>query len=487
MKIANRALVAAALCAGAGLAALPSAGGQAGGSAPAVGYDPLGAALDEAAVERAAGRFDAALAAVERGLSYAPRDPDARLARARLLLALSRPVEALDVLDPLIAERGPSARALTERGIALVRVGRSAEGERDLREALTLYPANGPARAELIELLRTGERADEARQQLTRLRLQAPELAWAVAADARLRAGEGHADAALAELEAALGRDDRLGSLRRAAIEIALAAERPGRALDAAAPWLASPETAPDGAALTLAARAARANGRDLDALRASLAALERDDASAAALDGAIELLEQSDRLVETLLRGRLAERDDDVARAWLARRALDDGRLGEALELVGAEPATDELRLLRAEGLRRAGREAEAIAALDVLCVDGGPPRAFYERALARFARGDLDAAATDFERAAVGDLTALAQFNRGAVFDRLGRYTEAAAAYEAAVAADPDLAQAWMQLGNAYHFRLGDRVRAAEAYRRFLAVAGEDAQVRAWLEEVE
>ena len=62
-----------------------------------------------------------------------------------------------------------------------------------------------------------------------------------------------------------------------------------------------------------------------------------------------------------------------------------------------------------------------------------------------------------------------------------------DAAAAYEATVEADPTMGQAWVQLGNAYHFRLGDRARAADAYRRFLELEGEDAQVRAWLEEVE
>ncbi|QDU68569.1 tetratricopeptide repeat protein [Engelhardtia mirabilis] len=452
-----------------------------------VGYDPLASALESSALERAAGHLDTALAAADRALSVAPRDPAAWLVRAELLVDLGRHGEAIEALDELIAARGESARALTARARAKVGAGDRSGAEQDARGALALYPASGPARAELIELLRSSGRPEEARAQLTRLRLQAPDLAWAVASDARLRAAQGHVDAALAELEAALAGDDAIGSVRRATIEIALDAGRAGRAVNAADPWLVAPSSAPDVDALVLAARAARASGRELQALRASLAALDRDGASAAALDATVELLGESDRLVETLLRSRLERDDDNLARAWLGRRALDDGRVGEALELLGEQGATAELQLLRAEALRRGGRESEAIAVLEPLCAAGGPARAFYERALARFALGQLELAAADFERAASGELSGLAQFNRGAVLDRLGRYTEAVAAYEAAVAAQPDMAQAWMQLGNDYHFRLGDRARAAAAYRRFLAVAGEDAQVRAWLQEVE
>jgi len=224
--------------------------------------------------------------------------------------------------------------------------------------------------------------------------------------------------------------------------------------------------------------------------LRAALAALGRDTQSPAAIAATVELLGLAPELIDGLLMSRLGGDGDVVARAWLARRALDAGRLGEALELLqpdGEPLASDELRLLEAEALRRAGREAEAIARLDALCQPDGPARPFYERALARFALGQFEPAVADFERAARGELTAIAQFNRGTVLDRLGRYTQAAAAYEQAVEADSQMAQAWMQLGNSYHFRLGDRARAAGAYRRFLAIAGEDAQVRAWLEEVE
>ena len=487
MRLSNRIGAIGVMAAAAAVGAAGWAASQTGRNPAAVGFDPLAAALDEVAVESSAGRPQAALAAADRALALAPRDPAAHLARGSVLVELGRDDEAIAVLDALIASSGESARALTARARAKAAIGDRAGAEQDARGALALYPTSGPARAELIELLRTSGRSEEANLQLTRLRMQAPDLAWAVAAEARMRAGAGHGDAALGELEAALPRDDALGSIRRAAIEIALATGSAARAAGAAQPWLDAPSTAPDADALVLAARAGRAAGMELAALRASLAALERDGASAAALDATVELLGDSDRLVESLLRTRLERDGDAMARAWLARRSLDDGQVTEALQLLGDDRSTVELQLLVAEALRRGGRESEAIAALEALCTDGGPARAFYERALARFALGQLERAAVDFERAATGELTGLAQFNRGAVLDRLGRYTEAAAAYESAVAAQPDMAQAWVQLGNAYHFRLGDRAKAAVAYRRFLAVAGEDAQVRAWLEEVE
>jgi tetratricopeptide (TPR) repeat protein len=456
-------------------------------------FDPLGAALRQSAEALARGQGERALAAAEVAAREAPDDPAVALARAAAANALGRAEQARAWLAPLDPALHTAAVRL-EWARALRGCGESQAAEAELVAVLRHYPRSGPARAEWIELLLAAERRGEARDQLALLRAQAPQMPWALAAEARLRAAEGELEPALAELEAALPRDDERHSVRAALVELELSRGGAARAASWAAPWF---EQAPDPALWVLGGRAAAAAGDGLGALELALRALRAPHTAPAATELCLELLGAADELSGELLRARLQGRPADAAlRGLLVRAALDRGDFALALDQLAAAPAeTTELNCLRVEALRRSGRAAaaeEALAALLVVDatsgVESGPPRAFYERGLLRFEQSAAELAAADFERAAADPaLAPLARFNQGVVLERAGRAGPAAQAYERAVAADPTLVQAWLQLGQLYHLRLGERDRAADAYRRVLELAGEDAQVRAWLAEVE
>jgi tetratricopeptide (TPR) repeat protein len=98
-------------------------------------------------------------------------------------------------------------------------------------------------------------------------------------------------------------------------------------------------------------------------------------------------------------------------------------------------------------------------------------------------YAAGRYEVAAGEFERAVAGDQAADARFNRGVCLDRLGRYAGAADEYAAAVAARPDFAEAWLQLGHDCRLRLGQPDRARDAYRSYLDLGGDDPEVRRYL----
>lgn len=82
--------------------------------------------------------------------------------------------------------------------------------------------------------------------------------------------------------------------------------------------------------------------------------------------------------------------------------------------------------------------------------------------------AAGRLEEAVRAYERA-LGDSNAEAHFNLGNCYYALRRRPEAAAQFEAAVAAAPDYAEAWNNLGIA-RGELGDRDGAVAALRRAL-----------------
>jgi tetratricopeptide (TPR) repeat protein len=468
------------------------------------GYDPLGTALSESAEALAAGEGERALEAALRAESHAPRDPATLLALARALNLVGRHADVLEALAQVDAERIGS-RLWVERGRAARALGEDELARKSFLAALDRYPAGGPARAALIELYFERGDLEQMGHHLERLRGQAPDLPWGVAMEGRWLAGQGRRSEARELLESALVADDELGTVRFALVELLLA-DRPERAFEVARAWL---DGAPTVGATLLAGRAALAAGDGLAALEVGLRALRHEPSSGAALELATASLDLLGSPVERLLERRLAtDPGDRRLRATLARRALDGGDPARALALVDADPALElaaapreasvaggerplpdvGLELLAVEALRRGGRSEEARSRLDrVVSTRGATPESDYQLGWLELEAGRLDAAAQAFDGAASSsELRGRARYNQGAVLERAARFAESARAYEQALAADPSLTQAWVQLGNHYQFRLGERALAAEAYRRFLELEGEDVQVRAWLEEV-
>jgi Flp pilus assembly protein TadD len=121
------------------------------------------------------GRRLDALLLLRRRLEDAPRDAEARALLAELLDEGGEPESALEELTFALADASDPVPVLVRRGAILARLGRSAEAERDLREAVSLQPSYPSGHLQLgVTLLRRGLAGDAAAAFRETLRL-APE------------------------------------------------------------------------------------------------------------------------------------------------------------------------------------------------------------------------------------------------------------------------------------------------------------------------
>jgi tetratricopeptide (TPR) repeat protein len=72
------------------------------------------------------------------------------------------------------------------------------------------------------------------------------------------------------------------------------------------------------------------------------------------------------------------------------------------------------------------------------------------------------------------------------GIVERKLGKFTEAEAAYQRTIAADPNYAPAHLNLGVLYDLYLAQPQKALEQFERYVEIAGENKQVTGWLVEL-
>lgn len=107
-------------------------------------------------------RLDAVLL-LRRCLEDTPRDAEVRALLSELLDEGGEPESALDELTLALADASDPVPVLVRRGAILARVGRAAEAERDLREAVSLRPNYPPGHLHLgVTLLRRGLGGDAA-------------------------------------------------------------------------------------------------------------------------------------------------------------------------------------------------------------------------------------------------------------------------------------------------------------------------------------
>ena len=164
------------------------------------------------------------------------------------------------------------------------------------------------------------------------------------------------------------------------------------------------------------------------------------------------------------------------------ARILFQEGRDAEAVSrlqvVLRANPDHVEARLLLARDLHRRGLLPEAIRHLEAIVT--GHPRLLdvsYELGIAYAGVGRLDEAmgiARHLEQSQPRDPRAA--LLRGGVLLERRDFAGALAAFEAALKLDPRLADAHRGAGQAYE-RLRQPARAADAYRRALALKGDDA----------
>ncbi len=460
--------------------AVPPSGDQ----APAVGFDPYLDALERARAALDEGRADEALIALNAAAEEVVGAPPAevQVARALALAQLGRDEQALAAAR---APTGPNLVADLEAARALVRLQRAPEGEAALDVLLQRYPNFGPARVARASLRARDGRHGDAAADFARILEQAPDQAFAAAEYARTRFELGERATSLAGLELwiATHGDDPQFTARAMWIELLLADGQ-----TAAAHGAAKTVIHPSGAErpLLLAIEASLAAGEPLDALRAAVHALESAPSSVLALDALAPLVADHPKLQIALARERLARAPAAENHGRLVQVLLSAGQPGAALaHLQGLAP---EQRMstgrVEAQVLRRLGRHDEARARLAE--VGPGDFEAAYELGLLEAELGRLDPALAAFERAATkgGALAADAHESRAVLFERAGRFADAAKALDAALVADPTRPEAWLRLAQIARTRMGDRARASAAYTRFFNLGGEDADGWAYLD---
>lgn len=205
-------------------------------------------------------------------------------------------------------------------------------------------------------------------------------------------------------------------------------------------------------------------------------------------------------------------EPDAEVFQSTLAQALKDTGRVAEALSLykrlvarwtnnptlfhdlaVAARDAGDEREALRAEqaSLALDANDSNARNGLGLIYADAGrfpDAVAAFEKATtldptnasfwtnlgnARRATGDLGGADQAYSRAlSIDPKYADAANGKGVLLVQQQRPREAVALFEQALAANPSMYEARLNLGIAYQ-EAGDRARAADAYRRVIADA--------------
>ena len=166
---------------------------------------------------------------------------------------------------------------------------------------------------------------------------------------------------------------------------------------------------------------------------------------------------------------------------SWADARGDRTTALGIFRTLVAEEPANAAFRRALAATLRRAGRAAEANAALgDLEAIAPRDPLAWHEWAVSAAQAGRFAEALRAEQRAITLDPNLPELHNHlGILQARTGKSAEALASFERAIAIDPNNARAWTNRGNALR-TLGRGQDAADAYSKAMRLAPGDPDPR-------
>ena len=192
----------------------------------------------------------------------------------------------------------------------------------------------------------------------------------------------------------------------------------------------------------------------------------------------------------EPQLRAALAEsRDAITALESLVTLLIAHERYGEALsaleETIGRRDDVASLHVLQALALRGQGKGDESIASLERACERQGVDlEAHLLLGILYHQHGRLDDAAAQY-RVVLDDDDSVVQahLNLGFIHRDQGRPEDAVAALERAVGRDPDVSEGHRQLGILYMDWVIDHDVAADHFRRYLELEGNDSEVRGWL----
>jgi tetratricopeptide (TPR) repeat protein len=145
---------------------------------------------------RDAGRFDEAIAALQKGMQETPNDPVIYNELGTLCLLTNRPDSAVDCFERAVGLNPSFATAHYNLAAGLERQGRAAEAMVALRRAIALKPDFGSAYSRLGNLLQARGDKDEATACFRRAREFLTDPAQRDLEDAKLLLAEGQAEAA---------------------------------------------------------------------------------------------------------------------------------------------------------------------------------------------------------------------------------------------------------------------------------------------------
>jgi tetratricopeptide (TPR) repeat protein len=80
----------------------------------------------------------------------------------------------------------------------------------------------------------------------------------------------------------------------------------------------------------------------------------------------------------------------------------------------------------------------------------------------------------------------SAVAGNELGIALRRLGKFTQAEAAYQRTIATEPNYAPAYLNLGILYDLYLAEPQKALEQFEHYIQIAGDNKQVAGWVVEL-
>ncbi|MBI5482823.1 MAG: tetratricopeptide repeat protein [Deltaproteobacteria bacterium] len=397
-----------------------------------------------------AGKLGEASRELGSALVMAPRLVEARIELARIDLAQRRVNEANAALSKLNDDDPGNAQVLEALGEALLARGDRNVAKRSFTDAVTRSPGLAGARLQLARLLKREGKWQEARAHLEGALAARPELLEARSDLAQLLYDLGDGPASRREWEAILKRR-------------------------------------PDGATAIAAARATTL-ARDPEAAKRHVDEAQRlgQGRAPALREGGRALLVQRApaEALQKLRRATNLDPGDLEAQILYFEALLDTGDVATARKelprVTRRFPRAPEVGVIRGRLELESGGGAAASGALDSACtklkVGSAPPRVLAEcltlQGRSYHYQASLKRAAELFAQARKMDPhNAQGQYFGGVVLAEMEQHTDAAQAFEKAVAIDPRFAEAWFRLAET---RVKGKARgAAAAYREYLKLA--------------
>jgi tetratricopeptide (TPR) repeat protein len=452
--------------------------------------DPVAEALKAIDTTRRSGDFTAAAAAAADLVAKHPESLDAHVAHQDLQLALGHEKEILDVYRN--AAKAPDASA--DAHYLCGRLLRGGPAIAEFRAALKADPAHFWAACNLgVELTRTKAWA-EAKTTLEDAAKRRPDSAIPVNALGRLEEARGKNADAEKYYAAAVALDP---SMTVARVNLGMMLVAQGKKDDAMKALQDAAARAPKDPmpllAIGMAFRAAKDEKSALEAFQRAAAAETNDVASMNLVASAFLSLDKPDLAEVVLQRALKAAPGNATTKTNLAFVRVKKEEFDQAVKFATSAIESDDscaeahyvLALAYDHMVQPKKAEPEYRRAAEL---DKDNPA--FARACAAFAasQGDWTRAISEYSRAVkLSDEPNEVLMELAAAYSGAQKPGSAASTYEQIVAADPNLRDAWLQLGIVCARDLKQTKRASKAFHTYVDRGGKDPRVAGWIAQLD